>query len=227
MMRSAILVLLLASAAMPARAEPQRFMTELSAFAQKEGAQAQAGGSLFIGSSSIRLWDLAAAFPEARVVNHGFGGATVSDVLASYDLVVAGNKPESIIVYVGENDLAEGREPEAVAGDVSALLGRLRKDFPDARIAFLAMKVAPVRWRLRRDVAKVNRMVAAQAGAGFDYVDVARGLLTADRRPDRSLYGADGLHLNAQGYARWNEIVGRYLLPEAPATIATQSAAAP
>ena len=202
-----------------AQAQTRRFMAELSAFAPKDGTKVQEGGTLFIGSSSIRLWDLTSAFPKAQAVNHGFGGATVRDVLASYDLLVAGQEPANILVYVGENDLAEGRKADEVAGDLSALMTRLRKDFPKARIAYLSMKVAPSRWSLRRAVGSVNRDLRKQAGDGFDYLDVAGGLRAGDALPDSALYGRDGLHLSALGYERWNEVVGKYLLPEAPAEI--------
>lgn len=203
-------MLVLTALASPVQAEQRRFMAELNAFAHREGAAVQAGGTLFIGSSSIRLWDLAEAFPSAQVINHGFGGATVADVLASYDLLVAGRQPESIIVYVGENDLAEGRAATEVAGDVGTLLTRLRADFPKARIAYLSMKVAPVRWTMRKSIAEANRLIGTHAVERVDYIDVAAALLAIDR-PDRSLFGKDGLHLNKAGYERWNRIVGRYL----------------
>ena len=37
------------------------------------------------------------------------------------------------------------------------------------------------------------------------------GLLDADGRPRAELFLADGLHLNAQGYALWRRLVGAYL----------------
>ena len=36
---------------------------------------------LFIGSSSIRLWDLDQYFPNYYGLNRGFGGAHISDML--------------------------------------------------------------------------------------------------------------------------------------------------
>ena len=34
---------------------------------------------LFVGSSSIRLWDTAQAFPDLPTINRGFGGSQMSD----------------------------------------------------------------------------------------------------------------------------------------------------
>jgi lysophospholipase L1-like esterase len=213
---SILALLLVATGAIgPAQAEPRRFMNELERFARTEGAApVREGGALFLGSSSVRLWDLGTGFPGAQAVNHGFGGATVSDVLASYDLLVAGHVPETIIVYVGENDLALGRSARDVAGDVGTLLARLRGDYPKARIAYLSIKYAPVRWSLRGEIARANRLIRKQARStgGFDYIDVSKGLLAAEQ-PDVRLFGADGLHLSTDGYGRWNRIVAGYLAP--------------
>lgn len=104
--------------------------------------------TLFVGSSSIRLWDVARSFPAIGTVNRGFGGATVGDVLYHYDRVVAGVRPSAVIVYVGENDVALGEPSEVVAIGVLKLLARLHTDMPHARIAYLSMKPTPQRWEL-------------------------------------------------------------------------------
>ena len=45
---------------------------------------------LFVGSSSIRVWpNLAATFPNHPVLNRGFGGSQMSEVLFYFDRVVA------------------------------------------------------------------------------------------------------------------------------------------
>ena len=54
---------------------------------------------------------------------------------------------------------------------------------------------------------------ARAAEVGFDYLDVGTVLIGADGQPEAGLFGADGLHLNAEGYRRWTAIVERYLQP--------------
>ena len=186
-----------------------RFDAEVSAF---EGAgQASA---LFVGSSSIRLWDVARSFPALHAANRGFGGATTADVLHHYDRVIAGVQPASVLVYVGENDIAGGATAEQTASDVLTLLARLRRDMPGARIAYLSMKPTPLRWDLYPRMAAANAAIEARAIAiGFDYLDVGHALLASDGRPDAQLFGRDGLHLNESGYERWTAIIDRYLRP--------------
>jgi len=209
---SAVLLATLAHG--PALAEAAPFAAEISAIARRDQAHpVPQGGVLFLGSSSIRLWNVAASFPEAQTINHGFGGATVTDVLRNYGLLVADHQPDHILVYVGENDLAQERDPAAVAHDVITLLTRLRADFPTARIAYLSIKYAPVRWSHRQAIGRANALIrdAARRADRIDYIDASRDLLVGDDSPDVACYGSDGLHLNQSGYSRWNRIVRSYL----------------
>lgn len=214
----ALAALLAMPASLRAEATPKPdpsfpFSREIEAFARaRDAGPALVGATLFIGSSSIRLWDIDDSFPDIATVNRGFGGATTPDVLHYYSRLLPRAQPASIVVYVGENDLAAGRTPAQVAGDILTLLRRLRSDYPRARIAFLSLKPSPIRWTLWPKMAAVNMTVAARARvAAFDYVDVGRVLLAPDGLPDASLFRPDGLHMNKSGYARWTRIVDDYL----------------
>lgn len=212
------------SAAEPAGGERPRYVRfepEIRAFARHDQTLGGGGGStLFVGSSSIRLWDVAHSFPAGTVINRGFGGATTPDVLHYYPEVVARHQPASIIVYVGENDIAAGAEPRMVVADVATLLARLRRDHPQARIVYLSMKPSPARWALWSKMATVNAQMRARSanGGAFDYLDVGSALLTREGAPGRQYFTPDGLHLNARGYALWTGIVDSYLKPAAPAS---------
>jgi lysophospholipase L1-like esterase len=197
----------------PAIIPGDRFAREIEALSHRDLAPAAVQGStLFVGSSSIRLWDVAHSFPSIVAVNRGFGGATTPDVLRYYPAVIARYRPASIVVYVGENDIAAGAAPRAVSADVLSLLGKLRADYPAARIVYLSMKPSPARWNLWNRMAQVNAAVQAQSlGRSFDYLDVSSAIVAADGTPDRQYFGPDGLHMNATGYARWAVLVNAYL----------------
>ncbi|SCW80813.1 Lysophospholipase L1 [Sphingobium faniae] len=189
------------------------FSREIEAFARAEGKEPKiADATLFLGSSSIRLWDIRGSFPDVGTVNRGFGGATTRDVLHYYPRLLPHAKPRSVIVYVGENDLAAGVSPQDVARDVLALLKRLRTDYPKAHIAYLSLKPSPIRWTLWPKMAAVNMTVAARSRVqDFDYIDVSGALLAPDGLPDASLFRQDGLHMNGRGYDRWTHMVDAYL----------------
>ena len=61
--------------------DPERFKQEINQFkAWDEKNTFSKNAVLFVGSSSIRLWKTAVAFPQLPVVNRGFGGSHISDV---------------------------------------------------------------------------------------------------------------------------------------------------
>src|SRR5687768_8455641 len=66
------------------------------------------GGVLFVGSSSIRLWDnLESEFADARIIKRGFGGSRLSDCVQLLDRLVIRYQPRTVLLYAGDNDLAE------------------------------------------------------------------------------------------------------------------------
>lgn len=199
-----------------------RFEAEVSALVARPLPSAGVS-TLFLGSSSIRLWDVDGSFPDLHALNRGFGGATTADVLHHYERIIAGVQPDTVIVYVGENDIAAGASAEVAQADVLALMTRLRADMPRARIAYLSMKPTPLRWDLYAKMAAANAVIKAQAAEiGYDFVDVGGALLDEGGKPDARYFSVDGLHLNKQGYQRWTSILARYLSGAAPSAGRTE-----
>jgi lysophospholipase L1-like esterase len=195
--------------AVPADPDPARFSSEIAAFTAYDAKNASPAGSiLFTGSSSVRMWPTAQAFPGRPVVNRGFGGSHITDLLHYYDELVAPHDPDVIVLYVGDNDVASGLPVERVMDEYGKLLERLRGDFPHAHVVFLSVKLCNSRWDYREQVMQVNRRVRElhESSAQLHYADVASVLLGADGVPDDALFLSDRLHLNAQGYARWNRV---------------------
>ncbi|GAP34091.1 hypothetical protein ISF6_3870 [Piscinibacter sakaiensis] len=90
-----------------------RWKDSFDAFAAADQQQApQAGGVLFVGNSSIRLWSgLETQFADQPVLKRGFGSSRMLDVAAQVHQLVLPYKPRLVVVYAGDNDLAEGRSP--------------------------------------------------------------------------------------------------------------------
>ncbi|MDO7834257.1 GDSL-type esterase/lipase family protein [Sphingobium sp. HBC34] len=222
-LRRAVAALLLLACALPAAAAPPAaapnadpafpFSNEIAAFARANSAGAPVrDATLFLGSSSIRLWDIAGSFRDIDTVNRGFGGATTAHVLHYYKRLLPPLPPRAIILYVGENDLAAGVTPQAVTRDLLTLIGKLRADYPRAAIACLSLKPSPMRWTLSPKMAEVNAAIAGRARKeGFAYLDVGSALLAPDGLPDASLFRPDGLHMNGRGYQRWTALVDAWL----------------
>jgi lysophospholipase L1-like esterase len=175
------------------------------------------GAIVFVGSSSIRMWtSLEADMAPLRVRNRGFGGSQMSHVIHNVDRIVTPYQPSRVLVYAGDNDLAEGtgKTPDVVFRDWQTLVERIRARVPHARIDFLAIKPSPRRWQRWPQMQQANSLIEAwnDRDERLGYVDVASPLLDAEGQPDGSLFLIDELHLNADGYARWTEVVRPHLL---------------
>ena len=71
--------------------------------------------TIFYGSSTLRLWeDAEETFRIYDPINLAFGGSTMAACTWYFDSVFEPFDPESIIIYAGDNDLANNRHPEEV-----------------------------------------------------------------------------------------------------------------
>lgn len=168
---------------------------------------------VFVGSSTIRLWDLKACFPDLAALNRGFGGSTLPDVLHYQKRVVNRYGPSVVVLYAGDNDIAQGRTAEDVEGDFRRFLDCLREDAPKAHLVWLAIKPSRARWRLYGKMSEANRRVAAvvETDCRSRSLDLGPRMLGGDGEPRPELFREDGLHLSEEGYRLWSEELGRCL----------------
>ena len=70
-------------------ADPHRFDEAIKSFEAVDRKSIIGKGKvLFLGSSSIRRWDTAAAFEGIESINRGFGGSQTSDCIYFFDRVI-------------------------------------------------------------------------------------------------------------------------------------------
>jgi lysophospholipase L1-like esterase len=166
------------------------------------------GGTVFYGSSSIRLWStLAQDFSEVHPINVGFGGATLAACAWHFERLIVPAQPRALILYVGDNDLAEGRQPEEVCLFFYALAEKIQHHLPNLPVTFLSIKPSPARWAIVNEIRAANALIAEaiEQFPRFQFVDATSVMLTKEGHPERDLYEADALHLSPIGYARWRE----------------------
>src|SRR5699024_10370064 len=98
--------------------DPHRFATEIEAFNRLDSKNSTPQHAIqFVGSSRIRMWQTHQAFPDFPVINRGFGGAQISDIIYYYEDVIAPYKPEVMVFYCGDNDIAAGKPVAQVFKD--------------------------------------------------------------------------------------------------------------
>ena len=212
---AAVLAQQVAVAAPALKPPANRWQSNLEAFAADDLAHKPVpGGVLFVGSSSIRLWDnLSTQFKDLPVVvNRGFGGSGMADCTKYLQQLVIPHKPRLVVVYAGENDLAEGRSPEQVLEALKGFVDGVRKELPQTRIAYVSIKPSPLRAALMPAIQQTNAGISAYAKtADVDFIDVHTPMLNGDGSVREELFRADRLHLNAAGYALWKTVIASHV----------------
>jgi len=183
---------------------------EIAAFEAQDKEKAPPQKAVvFVGSSSIRLWDLKKSFPDLEVINRGFGGSQIADSVHFADRLIVKHKPRLVVFYAGDNDIAAGKTPDRVAEDFKSLVEVIHKGLPKTKIVFIAIKPSPSRWALVDKQRKANALIEAfcKKDERLTYLDVATPILGNDGKPRQNLFQKDGLHLNAEGYKLWASLL--------------------
>ncbi|MGE5293502.1 MAG: GDSL-type esterase/lipase family protein [Solirubrobacterales bacterium] len=200
--------------------DPNRFAAEIKAFAEWDSKNAvPVEPVLFAGSSTARMWRTHESFPDLPVVNRGFGGSHISDVIHYAGQVVLPYKPQVIVFYAGDNDIAGGKSAERVAEDYRKFVALVHAQLPAVRIVFLSIKPSGQRWSLWPEASKANKLIEdfCKQNKRLFFADLTAPLLDGAGKPKPELFLADQLHLNSDGYAVWSQAL-RPILAQALAT---------
>jgi len=194
---------------------PEQWQAEITSLVAGDASQAPPQHAvLFVGSSSIRLWTtLAEDFPGVPAINRGFGGSAIADSTYYADRIVVPYHPKLIVMYAGDNDVAEGHTTRQVIDDFSAFVARVRRDLPDAAIAYLSIKPSVARAALWPQMRAANDGIALWTRTQKDvtFVDVTARMLDAQGKPRPELLREDGLHMRPAGYRIWIDALGPVL----------------
>ncbi len=203
-----------------AAAAADRWEPAIRAFEAKDREHPPAkGGIVFVGSSSIRLWQIEKSFPGMSVLNRGFGGSQLSDSVRYAERIVIAYQPRIVVLYAGDNDLAAGKSPEQVLADYRQFVVKVHAALPKTRIVYIAIKPSTARWKLIEKIRTANRLIREFAANDprLVFIDVEKPMLGADGKPRPELFLRDGLHLNADGYCVWTDLVRPHLRELTPA----------
>jgi lysophospholipase L1-like esterase len=191
-----------------------RWEADMAKFeAQDREHPAKQGEVVFVGSSSIRLWDLKKSFLDLDALNRGFGGSEVADSVKHVDLLVLRHKPRIVVMYAGDNDIANGKTPEQVAKDFGAFAAAVHKALPDTKILYIAIKPSVARWKLADQIRDANVRIEAHCKQDehCEFIDIWPAMLDDEGKPQPGLFKDDGLHMNDAGYAIWTKLLKPHL----------------
>ena len=194
------------------------FYNDILAFKKLDTEQPPAPNNiLLVGSSSFTRWkDVNDYFPGYPIINRGFGGSVLTDVIRyAYDVILP-YKPKQVLIYCGENDLASS--DSITAGEVvlrfKTLFGIIRQNLPNTVISFVSIKPSPVRARFQPKVKEANKQIQAwmKTQPRTQFIDVYDAMLDGKKQMREELYVQDRLHMKPEGYAIWKKIITPYLI---------------
>ena len=167
---------------------------------------------VFTGSSSITFWStLEQDMAPLPVINRGFGGSHMHDVVHYAPRIVNAYQPRAVVLFAGTNDIS-GAKPKAaqeVFDGYRAFAEVVHTALPDVPIYYIAITPTPSRWKYWPIVRETNHLIKAhtETDPRLHFIDLTDVILGPDGKPDRSLFRIDRLHPNKKGYARWTAAI--------------------
>lgn len=174
------------------------------------------GAIVATGSSSMRFWDhrIHDDLAPLTIISRGFGGSNMNDVLHHLDTLVLKHKPRAVLLYEGDNDVAQGVATDVIIATFQTAFDRIHAQDASVRIYVLSAKPSISRLALWPDMVAVNQRLEALAAKDkrITYIDVATPMLNANGTPNESLFVSDMLHMNQRGYDIWRDTVTPILI---------------
>lgn len=196
----------------------QPFAKEIAAFKKQDSISMPAKNQiLFVGSSSFTKWtDVQSYFPFYKILNRGFGGSTLPDVIRYSNDVIIKYHPKQIIIYCGENDFASSDSItiDSVVNRFKRLFAIIREQYKKTPVAYVSMKPSPSRANLIHKYLYANLAIKnfLKKKRKTAFIDVYHAMLDENGIPLKEIFIEDNLHLNAKGYNIWQKIIEPYLI---------------
>ena len=194
---------------------PRPFEKEVADLTAQDSAVRKKKIILFTGSSSVRFWkDVQSYFPEHNVVNRGFGGSTMKDLLYYTDKLIIPYHPKMIFIYEGDNDLAGKMKPEEILASADSILLLIRsKISKKVPVLFIATKPSVARWSMKDEYLAYNQKLKDWTATkkNVKYIDVWTPMLDANGEVQKDIFISDGLHMNKKGYDIWGRVIKPYI----------------
>ncbi|MGV8879358.1 MAG: hypothetical protein ACOH2A_10030 [Sphingobacteriaceae bacterium] len=173
------------------------------------------GGLVFAGTTAIRSYvDIADRLTDYPIVKRGLTESETSHLIYFADKIIIPYRPSILFIYEGEDDIVNGKTPDASFADFLKLSKLLTARLPETRIIYMSVKPSPGRAAFQKKFESYNskvRLYISQQNCNWDYIDVYTPLVNSSGSAKEDLFEADRVTLNSKGYDLWEQQIKNYL----------------
>ena len=171
---------------------------------------------LFIGSSSIRLWDsINEDLAPYECIRRGYGGAHYTDLIHFTKRLVYPHNFRALCIFVA-NDITGG-EKDLTVPEVMKLakevVKTVRAKYPNVPIFEIAVTPTESRWKVWPTIQKLNAEMKAycESNPNMYFIDPSEAYLGSNGLPRPELFRNDKLHQTEAGYDIWGAAIKKEL----------------
>jgi len=179
------------------------------------------GQIVFIGDSITDLFPLDGYFQDLPLAtyNRGISGDMTAGVLARLQVSLYDLAPSKIVLLIGINDINFGVPTETTIRNYHTILGEIKAHLPTTAVyclSILPMNETVIAYGVNLDAAlartkEINHSISSfTTEFGYTYVDLFSSVADENERLIAG-YSDDGLHLNANGFAVWANVIKPHL----------------
>jgi lysophospholipase L1-like esterase len=159
---------------------------------------------VFIGSSTFQHWKtMKEDFAPASVINRGFGGSTIREVIYYSDRILFPYQPKVVVLYVGNDVWGDPAEPTTVQlFDYFKLFEQnLHRKLPNTMLNFVSMRPSPAKKNLFEKQTAISKLLIqyAKETPKTNFIDIRPVMYTNSGQLRNDIFISDSLHLNDTG----------------------------
>lgn len=165
--------------------------------------------NLLLGSSTIKHLQPQRDLDCPSWLKRGIGNAHISDLLRYINYSPLNISPDKILLYAGENDLADNISLAQIINNYQQLLTTLHDRFPSAQLHLLSLKPSPKRAELHEEIIALNGLLK-------NYSQQRQYIYFHDANWENHIpkyqmpFKADGVHLSQYGYSLLTQSFNKY-----------------
>ena len=173
--------------------------------------------NLFVGSSSFKHWEtMNEDFAPKDVLNRGFGGSTMRQLLEFHEQLILRYKFKRIFIYEGDNDIGkDAKKIPVVIEQLNQIVNIIKNHQREAKIYVLSLKCSPSRSNCCSTVrlANIEFKKYCQTQSYLNYVDIVSGFFDENGKIKEDFF-KDGIHPSPIAYKYMAKIIKPLLYPE-------------